>query len=137
MPAATLREGAPRHRMPEPGLEGRVEDGFARQLPTLTALDGTRPAPWMHPLVMATCGADHVVGFAESVTDSEVVVQVLEELPAFSGDCVAVLDFGAEAAEISGAISSFDSHDRLVRISVDRIDRGGELLLGSTVCPGD
>jgi hypothetical protein len=113
----------------------RFENVFVPQLPTVTVSIGMRPAQL--PVVALQCAGASVLGYADGVTDSEILMQALEELPPVRGAGAAVLDFGGESAAISGAISFVDSDARLLRVSLDRIDGGGELLLAAELLPGD
>lgn len=95
------------------------------------------PQPYPPPVVMLRCGDSSLVGFAESLTEAEVRVQALEELPDVAGDCEVVLDFAAGRVTARGSVSRIDANARSFCVSIDRVVSDGDLLLAATAITQD
>lgn len=96
----------------------------------------TVPPPYTPPPVTVRCGSHAVVGYAESLTATEVCVQALEELPNLEGECEVVIDFPAGSATAHGRLVAVDRNSRLLSISLERLESGGSLLLAATISAG-
>jgi len=83
--------------------------------------------------VRVRCGGNTVVGYAESLTETEVLVQALEELPALDGECGVVLDFPEGSATARGLLVAVDTDGGLLRIPLDRLEGSGCLLLAAAI----
>jgi hypothetical protein len=73
------------------------------------------------------------VGYAETLTGTEVVVQALEELPELDGECEVVIDFPDGSATARGRVVAVDRDAGLLRISLERLEGGGSLLLAAAI----
>ena len=113
----------------------RPESAMGLGLPPVSVSIGPQQA--LLPVVTLRAAGASVIGFADRVMDSEIVVQALEELSPVRGTCSAVVDFGGEYAWVFGAVSRLDDDARLLRLSIDRIDGGGELLLAAELLSND
>jgi CheY-like chemotaxis protein len=91
------------------------------------------PPPYSAVPVTVRCGNNSVVGYAESLTATEVVVQALEELPGLEGACEVVIDFPAGSATARGKLIALDRGGGLLRISLERVEGGGSLLLAAAI----
>src|SRR5207244_689580 len=78
------------------------------------------PVLWTPPAVTVRCETASVVGYAEDVTDTEVLVQALEDLPQLAGKCEVLFDYPGGEVTARGAILDSDPGSRLLRVSLER-----------------
>ena len=79
------------------------------------------------------CCISAVAGYADRLTGTEAYVQALEPLPALAGNCELVFDLPLGQASARGLISSVDPERRSFRVTLDRLEKNGFLLLAAAL----
>src|SRR5438552_9081167 len=100
---------------------------------TFASRTGAPPVLWMPPAVTVRCGAASVVGYAECVTDTEVLVQGLEAPPEMEGACEVVFDYPEGEVTASGVILNSNRDSRLLRVSLERLVGAAEPALAAAI----
>jgi hypothetical protein len=83
--------------------------------------------------VTVRCGSNAVEDYAESLTDTEALVQALEELPELEGGCEVVIDFLEGSATARGRIVAVDRNGGFLRIPLEQLEGGGFLPLAAAI----
>jgi hypothetical protein len=91
----------------------------------------------MPPAVTVRCGTTTVVGYAEGVTDTEVLVQALEKLPEMEGACEVVFDYPEGEVTASGVILNVNRDSRLLRVLLERLVGAAEPALAAAILAED
>jgi len=91
----------------------------------------------MPPGVTVRCGTASVTGYAESVADTEVLVQALEDLPPLAGECEVLFDYPEGEVAARGTILGSNAGSGLLRISLERFADTAERALAAAVLAED
>ena len=79
-----------------------------------------------------------MAGYAENVTDTEVLVQALEDLPLLAGECEVLFDYPEGEVAARGAILDSDPYSRLLRVSLERfVGAAGPALAAAILADDD
>ena len=93
--------------------------------------------PWLPPSVTVRCGGASITGYAERVTDVEVLVQALEDLPPLPGECELVFGYPEGEVTARGIVLGANHDSRLLRISIERLLGSGKALLAAAILEED
>src|SRR4051794_25372092 len=86
-----------------------------------TAEKPANPPPLPPLPVTIRCGSATLAGYAEILSETEVLVQALEEMPPLDGECEVVFELSKGSVTARGRLLTIDPNARLLRISLDRI----------------
>jgi hypothetical protein len=93
--------------------------------------------PAWPPPVSARCGSAAITGYLDCVTEAEAVIQSLDVLPPLDGECEVAIDLPLGEVRARGPVSAVDPEDGSFRVSLDRFESRGYLLLAAALLAGD